>query len=99
MGVDFVDVGEVPVAQLAADGIDVEAGFFQHLAPRRFCRRLVQAVLGAGDALPVARMVGALDQQHLQIGRVDDDEDRLGNLEGLGRLHAGQHSAGRLAGA
>ena len=42
----------------------------------------IGAVERTGDALPVARMVRPLDQQHLQCRRVDDDEDGLGNLEG-----------------
>jgi hypothetical protein len=30
--------------------------------------------------LPEAGPVGALDQQHFQVGGVDDDEDGFGNL-------------------
>mmetsp|Transcript_59425 Transcript_59425/g.140451 ORF Transcript_59425/g.140451 Transcript_59425/m.140451 type:complete len:206 (-) Transcript_59425:710-1327(-) len=97
--IDVVDVGELPVRQHAAERVDIEAGLLQHLTARRLGRRLIRAVQRAGHALPVARVVGPLDQQHLQVGRVDDDEDRFGDLEGTGRLHGEKHSGARLPAA
>jgi hypothetical protein len=46
------------------------------------------AVLRAGDALPEAGRVGALEQQHVERSGVDDDEDGFGDLEGAVAGHA-----------
>jgi hypothetical protein len=48
---------------------------FAQLARRRRGERLA-GFLAPGHRLPVAGRVGALDQQHAQVRRVDDDQRR-----------------------
>ena len=79
--INFVNIGDGPVAQLRGRGRN--AGFLHHLAQRRLQQRLVRRIFGAGDALPETGVVGALDQQHLQLRRVDHDQHRLGDFEGF----------------
>jgi hypothetical protein len=42
--------------------------------------REVDRILGARHRLPKVWLIGALDQQHLQVGAVDDDEDGFGDF-------------------
>lgn len=73
--VDFVDVGEVPVAQHDAAAVGDDAGFFEQLARGGVDQRFVKGIEGAGDRLPEAWTVGPLDEQYFQVGRVDHDQD------------------------
>jgi hypothetical protein len=69
--VDLVDRLRVPIAQAVGrhDGpADGDAGFLGDLADRGLAQRLVEPVLRAGDALPVARPVGPLEQQDVELG-------------------------------
>jgi len=66
--------------------VGVEPGFLEHLAHRRGFKAVVDVVLGAGDRLPEAGRIGALDQQHLQAGRVDHHQHRLRHLGRAGGI-------------
>src|SRR6185436_14598069 len=76
-GIDFVHVLQVPVLERVAGGVD--AGFLEDLPDRRVAQGLA-LVLAAGDRLPEAGMIGALQQQHLERGRVDHHQRRDRNL-------------------
>src|SRR5205085_5936260 len=67
--IDFVDVLQVP--SLEAVPVGVDARLLGHLADRGIAQALA-GILAAGDRLPEARAVGALEQQHLERGGVDD---------------------------
>ncbi len=74
--VDFIDIRQLPVAQvmrrhaaLAGDPLkalfrDADAGFLEHFAHRRLPQGFVFGILRPRYRLPVAGLVGALDQQH-----------------------------------
>src|SRR5205085_2756862 len=79
--IDFVDVLQVPRLEAVFPRID--AGFLGHLAHRGLLERLAR-VLAAGDGLPEAGPIGALEQQDLELHGVDDDERRDRNLESRG---------------
>src|SRR5688500_1390023 len=70
-GIDFVNVPQVPSLQVARRGDD--AGLLAHLAQRRLLERLA-LVLAAGHRLPEPGVVGALEQQHLEVGVVHHDQ-------------------------
>jgi len=59
----------------------VDARFLAQFARRGREQRLA-GLLAAGDGLPVARRVGALDQQDAQVRRVDQDQRGDGDLGG-----------------
>ena len=64
------------------DAVGDDAGFLEQLAGGGVQQRFVDAVERAGDGLPEAGPVGALDQQDFEVGGVDDDEDGFGDLVG-----------------
>src|SRR5436190_4526839 len=84
--IDVVDVGELPVDEAVERHLgraDGDAGFLVDLAHAGLDQRFGERILRAGDALPEARRVGALEQQHVELVAVDDDEHRLRDLERL----------------
>src|SRR5438067_7111724 len=72
-GIDFEDVLQVPLLQPVARRVD--ACLLGHFADRGGAQALA-FVLAARDGLPVARTVRALEQQHLEVRRVDHDKRR-----------------------
>src|SRR6185369_9893574 len=71
--IDFEHVLQVPVGEVETRGLD--ASLLADLADRGVAQPLA-LVLAAGHRLPEAGMVGALEQQDLERGRVDHDERR-----------------------
>ena len=80
--VDLVDVRQMPVDEGDLVAVGDDARFFEQFAGRRFHQRFVGAVEGTGDGLPEAGTVGAFDQEHVQVGGVDDDQDGFGDFVG-----------------
>ena len=73
---DLVNVRQVPIAQTAVRcGID--ARFFRQFA-RRGMRERFARFNASRHRLPMVGKVGALDQQHVKLGGINDDEDRNG---------------------
>ena len=75
---DCVFVGELPVDN-AAESSGIDSGFLAQLAHRGFSQCLA-GLLAARYGLPKARVVRALEQQHAQIRRVDENQRRDGDL-------------------
>jgi hypothetical protein len=71
-------IGDVPGRKAPARRID--AGLFAHFARRGRGVRLAGQVERAGDRLPEARARGALEEQHLALCGVHDNEDRKRQL-------------------
>src|SRR5690349_11108367 len=69
--IDFVDVLQVPCLERAGRRID--ARFLGHFPASRLLEGL-PFVLAAGDRLPEARVVRALEQQHPELRGVDHHE-------------------------
>jgi hypothetical protein len=81
--VDVVDIGQLPVAQRRGryrTAANLDAGLLEHLTPAGLDQRFVGLVLRTRHALPVARFVGALDQQHVERRGVNHHQDRFGDL-------------------
>ena len=76
--IDFVAVFDAPLREIELRG--VEPGFLAHFANRGLLQRFA-GILRAGDRLPEARRIGALHQQHLAVGRVNQHQHRYGQLE------------------
>src|SRR5450759_3499026 len=76
-GIDFEYIAYLPVGQRVAGGI--QAGFLSDLADRGFAQRFA-FVLAASDRLPVPGMIGTLEQQHVELRRIDDYQRRDGDL-------------------
>ncbi len=74
---------QVPVGQRVLARVD--PGFLPHLALGRISGKLV-GVKTARHRLPIAWMVGAFEQQDLQVRCVDDDEN--GNRNFIGALQS-----------
>src|SRR5665647_378469 len=76
--IDLIDVLRLPVGQRVLP--DIQPGLFAHLAYRRLSQRFF-AVSAAGDRLPIAGMIGALQQQYLQTcpGETTSHSTRLPN--------------------
>jgi hypothetical protein len=81
--VDLVVDRVLPVEQGTARhprAADHDAGFLADFAHRRVGERLVEPVLRTRHRLPERGMIGAFEQQHVERGRMDDDEDGLRNF-------------------
>ncbi len=70
---------QVPVGQSMVAFVD--PGFLENLAQGSLSRKLV-GIEAPGDRLPETRMVGAFEQQDLQVRCVDDDENGNRNFTG-----------------
>lgn len=84
-GINLIDIGELPVAKVLSGHVGATYPYtrlFKHLAHRRLTQVFLQTILGARDRLPEAGLVRALDQQHLQVRCVNDDEDGFGDFVG-----------------
>src|ERR1035437_1191565 len=71
--VNLINVFRLPVGQRVLP--DIQPGFFAHLAYRRLNQRFF-GVTAAGDRLPIAGMIGTLQQQHLPLSGVDHHQHR-----------------------
>src|SRR5439155_14834542 len=69
--IDLIDTGELPVAQ-ATMRTRVDPGLLQEFAPRRIAQRFTD-LLTSCHGLPIARIVGSLEQQHAQVRRMDQN--------------------------
>jgi hypothetical protein len=78
--VNLVDVRDTPVAQDDGLAVGNDAGFFEQLAGGGQFQGFIKRVEGAGDGLPEAGAVGALDEEDFQVGGVDDDQDGDGDF-------------------
>ena len=76
-GVNLIHVLLLPISQHKLAGI--EPGFFRDFPQRRLAQGLTR-ILAAGHRLPVAGMIGAFHEQHLQVGGMDHDQDRDGSF-------------------
>src|SRR5450830_23181 len=79
-GVDLVDIRQLPVAQHDVVAIGDDTGLLEQLARRRLQQRLVDGVDGTGHRLPKAGLARALDQQHVELARMDNDQYGNGNF-------------------
>ena len=77
LGKYFKKIALLPIFERFLAGQN--AGFFLDFTRRRLNQAFF-AFLTAGDRLPVARMCGTLEKQHLKVWRVDDHEDGDGAL-------------------
>jgi hypothetical protein len=75
---DFKDVGRLPISETAIR-IGIDAGFLAQLAQRRLDQRFAR-LLATGHRLPVAGIVSALDEQHAQVGGMNQHQRRNRNL-------------------
>ena len=78
---------------------DRDAGLFDHFARGGERERLVERVLRAGHRLPEIRLVGTLDHEHIEVGRVDHDKNGFGDFRRLRHLCFMQHRAACRANA
>src|SRR5579862_2758891 len=77
--IDFVDVLKFPVFEHMTARVD--PGFLGDFTDRRVAQRF-SLVLASRDRLPESRVVGALEQQHLELPGMDHDERRDRDLGG-----------------
>ena len=70
--VDLEAMAEVPVVELPGRGR--EAGFLSQLPHTSRPQRFIDHVAAAGDGLPEPRMIGTLQQKHIECRRVDHHE-------------------------
>ena len=63
---------------------DDDSRLLGHFARGRLDERFVDAVFRARHRLPEARVIGAFDDQHVELGRMDDDENGFGDFRRLG---------------
>ena len=59
---------------------NADPGFFENFTDRRPDKRFRQRITGTGYRLPEAGAIGAFDQQDIQLFRINDDKNRLGNF-------------------
>lgn len=57
-----------------------DPGFLENFTDRRPDKRFRQRITGTGYRLPEAGAIGAFDQQDIQLFRINDDKNRLGNF-------------------